>query len=214
MRHDAKKGAQLKRMRLWKPPHTGMSHDADVSFCLFCLMSWFLSWRSWCAAALRHELSSLARTLGSWVRIPLKSWMSVFAFILCLCCSVAALRRANHSSKESYRLCKKDYKSEVEARAQQRAVEPLTNEWKMNTIKCVYCRICSLKTSCHVLATWWEEMSFCPFIENPSGMQNFIQRNPTGNVHEPHRRIASLPETLSLRSTKTIRVFITLVLTF
>jgi hypothetical protein len=26
---------------------------------------------------LRHELSSLARTLGSWVRIPLKAWMSV-----------------------------------------------------------------------------------------------------------------------------------------
>jgi hypothetical protein len=36
-----------------------------------------------------HELSSLARTLGSWVRIPLKTWMSVmFALILCLCCSV------------------------------------------------------------------------------------------------------------------------------
>jgi hypothetical protein len=34
---------------------------------------------------LRHELSSLARTLGSWVRIPLKSWMSVCTFILCLC---------------------------------------------------------------------------------------------------------------------------------
>jgi hypothetical protein len=37
---------------------------------------------------LRHELSSLVRTLGSWVRIPLKAWMSVLcAFILCLCCS-------------------------------------------------------------------------------------------------------------------------------
>jgi hypothetical protein len=30
----------------------------------------------------------LARTLGSWVRIPLKAWMSVFALILCLCCPV------------------------------------------------------------------------------------------------------------------------------
>jgi hypothetical protein len=47
-----KKGAQLKQMRLWKPPHISLSHDADVSFCLFCLMSWCLSWRSWCAVAL------------------------------------------------------------------------------------------------------------------------------------------------------------------
>jgi hypothetical protein len=38
---------------------------------------------------LRYKLSSLARKLGSWVRIPLKTWMSVScAFILCLCCSV------------------------------------------------------------------------------------------------------------------------------
>jgi hypothetical protein len=37
---------------------------------------------------LRHELSSLAQTLGSWVRIPLKAWMSVCAFILFLCYSV------------------------------------------------------------------------------------------------------------------------------
>jgi hypothetical protein len=34
----------------------------------------------------RHELSSLARSLGSWVRISLKAWMSVCAFLLCLCC--------------------------------------------------------------------------------------------------------------------------------
>jgi hypothetical protein len=37
---------------------------------------------------------------------------------------VAALRRADHLSKESYRLCKKDYETEEEATAQQRAVEP------------------------------------------------------------------------------------------
>jgi hypothetical protein len=38
---------------------------------------------------LSHAPSSFARTLGSWVRIPLKAWMSVLcAFILCLCCSV------------------------------------------------------------------------------------------------------------------------------
>jgi hypothetical protein len=29
-----------------------------------------------------------ARTLGSWVRIPLKAWMFVCAFILCLFCPV------------------------------------------------------------------------------------------------------------------------------
>jgi hypothetical protein len=38
------------------------------------------------------------------------------------------LRRANHSPKESYHLCKKDYGTEEEARAQQRAVEPLMND--------------------------------------------------------------------------------------
>jgi hypothetical protein len=37
---------------------------------------------------LRHEPSSPARTLGSWVRIPLKAWMCVCVFILCLYCSV------------------------------------------------------------------------------------------------------------------------------
>jgi hypothetical protein len=55
---------------------------------------------------------------------PLDTWMS--AFILGLC-KVAALRRADHSPKESYREKKKDYKTEGEARAQQRAVEPVMN---------------------------------------------------------------------------------------
>jgi hypothetical protein len=64
LRHDAKKEAQLKRMRLWKPPHTGLSHDADVRFCLFRLMSWCLSWRSWCAAALKeHYISGPSMSL-------------------------------------------------------------------------------------------------------------------------------------------------------
>jgi hypothetical protein len=34
-------------------------------------------------AVLRHELSSFARTLGSWVQIPLKVWKSVCAYSVC-----------------------------------------------------------------------------------------------------------------------------------
>jgi hypothetical protein len=47
----------------------------------------YLKVHSWCRSqwprGLGHEMSSLARTLGSWVRIPLKAWMSLFS--LCLC---------------------------------------------------------------------------------------------------------------------------------
>jgi hypothetical protein len=49
------------------------------------LIGWEHYRRSQWQGRLRHELSSLARTLGSWVRTPFKSWMSVCAFILCLC---------------------------------------------------------------------------------------------------------------------------------
>jgi hypothetical protein len=60
-----------------------------------------------CPRGLRHQLSSPAWTLGSWVRIPLEAWMSVCAFILFVlsCVQVTALRRADPPSKESYRLC-------------------------------------------------------------------------------------------------------------
>jgi hypothetical protein len=51
-----------------------------------------------------------------------------YVFVLS-CVQVAALRWADHSSKESYRLCKKDYETEEEARAQHRTVEPLMNEF-------------------------------------------------------------------------------------
>jgi hypothetical protein len=49
---------------------------------------------------------------------------------------VLSLRRADHSSKESYRLCKKHYETEEESRVQQRAVEPLMNEL-LNDYNCV-----------------------------------------------------------------------------
>jgi hypothetical protein len=45
------------------------------------------SGRSQWPRGLRHEQSSLARTLGSWARILLDAWMSVCVY-LCLCCSV------------------------------------------------------------------------------------------------------------------------------
>jgi hypothetical protein len=44
--------------------------------CVYILFS-----RSQRPRGLRHETSTLTRTLGSWVRIPHKAWM--FAFILC-----------------------------------------------------------------------------------------------------------------------------------
>jgi hypothetical protein len=44
-------------------------------------------WSQW-PHGLRHELSLLALTQELWVRIPVKAWMSVCAFILCLCYAV------------------------------------------------------------------------------------------------------------------------------
>jgi hypothetical protein len=68
-----------------------------------------------------HEPSSLAGTLGSWVRIPLKAWMSVciYSVFVLFCVLVAALRLADPPYKGSYRLCKNDYETGEEAKAQQ-----------------------------------------------------------------------------------------------
>jgi hypothetical protein len=60
---------------------------------------------------------------------------SVFMLVLCL---ISGFTTGWPPSKESYRLCKKDYETEEEGRAQQTAVEPLINEW-MNEHGLRYC---------------------------------------------------------------------------
>jgi hypothetical protein len=49
----------------------------------------------------------------------------VYSVFVLLCLYVAVLRRTDHLSKESYRLCKKYYESEDDAWAQLKAVQPL-----------------------------------------------------------------------------------------
>jgi hypothetical protein len=39
---------------------------------------------------LRHELSSPARKLGSWVRIPLEAWISLCVYSVCAVLSVGS----------------------------------------------------------------------------------------------------------------------------
>jgi hypothetical protein len=98
-------------MRWWSEQiihHRWMAFISPMSGGSNLCFPMFYNWKSYtrhCRSqrkrGLSHEMSSPARTLGSWVTIPLKAWMSLF--ILCLC-YVAALRRADLPSKESYRL--------------------------------------------------------------------------------------------------------------
>jgi hypothetical protein len=59
----------------------------------------------------------------------------VYSEFVLSCIQVEALQRAHHLSKVSYRLCEKDYETDEEGRAQQRALEPLMtelmNEWNL-----------------------------------------------------------------------------------
>jgi hypothetical protein len=63
--------------------------------------------RSRWSLGLRHEPSSPARTLGSWVRIPLEAWMSVCVYSVCalLCVGSGLATSWSPPSKESYRPC-------------------------------------------------------------------------------------------------------------
>jgi hypothetical protein len=50
--------------------------------------------------------------------------MCAFILFMLSCVQVTALRRADHPSKESNRLCKKDQETEKAAKVRQMAVEP------------------------------------------------------------------------------------------
>jgi hypothetical protein len=60
---------------------------------------------------------SNARIVGSSPAPGKDVCVCVYSVFVLVCVYVAALRRADHSSKKSYRLCKKDYETEEEARA-------------------------------------------------------------------------------------------------
>jgi hypothetical protein len=80
-----------------------------------------------------HELSALARTQESWVRIPLKTWMPLYAFILRVGRGLATGWSPLQGVVTS--VLRKDYENEEEARAQQGTVERLMNEMKWMNMK-------------------------------------------------------------------------------
>jgi hypothetical protein len=67
----------------------GLSCGSQRKFLEDCISSCRSQW----PRGLRHELSSLARMLGSWVRIPFKAWMSVgfYSVFVLSCVQVARL---------------------------------------------------------------------------------------------------------------------------
>jgi hypothetical protein len=73
-------------------PHPGTPTDLQIPIPCKMSIKLYLSKHWLCYKRLSPitvaARSSLARTLGSWVRIPLMTRMSVCVFILCLCCRV------------------------------------------------------------------------------------------------------------------------------
>jgi hypothetical protein len=77
-----------------------------------------------------YELSSLARTLRSWVRIPLNAWMSVCVYSV-LCCPVCRWRPCNGliARPRSPTVCvKKDYEIYKRPGHNKGDIKPLMNE--------------------------------------------------------------------------------------
>jgi hypothetical protein len=80
--------------------------------------------RSQLSRGLRHEPSSPARTQGSWVRIPLKAWISVHLFCVCVLCVGSGLATGWSPIQGILPTVQKDQETNKAAKAQQRAVEP------------------------------------------------------------------------------------------
>jgi hypothetical protein len=78
---------------------------------------------------LRYELSSPARTLGSWVRIPLEAWMSVCiysVFVFCYVCS--GLKTGWSHVRRAIRTVYRITKLKKATRAQQKGSRAI-DEW-------------------------------------------------------------------------------------
>jgi hypothetical protein len=73
-----------------KPTHVSFCWDVDDKTYIFMEVSEVFCRSQW-PRSLRHELSSSVRTLGSWVRMQLKAWVSAFIlFVLsCVCSGLA-----------------------------------------------------------------------------------------------------------------------------
>jgi hypothetical protein len=78
-----------------------------------------------------HSGRSNAGTVGSNPSRGMDVCVWVYSVFMLSYVYVAALRLADPPSKESYHLWRKDCDTEIEARAQRRAVEPSMNEWRI-----------------------------------------------------------------------------------